>query len=218
MFNNERMEWYELIQRKMQRLGPYWNEGYREFCVAYLAASDINIAGRHTYLFGIDDGSHLRQIYQMFRYYHLTPESILVFDSFEGFTKKKIKRFLYSLPDVGIPIEHLPIDWHKWDFDEPMTPEFMNVNPKSAFWIDVDVDTYMHALHILDFMFQNRLITAQTLISFCDWGQHDGPGLAWHEMCQKYAVEAKEILSYQLGAQGTSDLQCSKVVMVEQIA
>ncbi len=206
------MQWYELIQRKMQHLGPYWNEGYREFCVTYLAASGINIAGRYNYQFGINDKANLRRIYQMFRYYHLTPERIVVFDAFEGITRKTVEEFNDTLPDRGTPIEGIPIDWARWVFDVELPPEFMKTNPKSAFWVDLDVDTYIHALHILDFMFQNRLIAPQTLVSFDDWsGTEDGAGLAWKEMGQKYFVEAKEIHSFRSG-----EFLFKKVFIVEK--
>ena len=65
------------------------DESYREFCVAYLSSSKINIEGKHNYQFGICSGIMLRLIYEMFQYYHLIPEKIHAFDSFEGIPKEQ---------------------------------------------------------------------------------------------------------------------------------
>ena len=240
------MQWYDLINRKMQLGGPVWHhEPYREFCVTYLLANNIDIAGKHSYQFGIYAGSSLRRIYEMFCCYQLVPERILAFDSFEGnpeeqagiprnigwskgscnvkdldehkidSTQTIIGKILASLPDSDIPI-----DWHAGFFDQVLTPDFMKLNPKPAFWVDLDVDLYLSSIQVLDFMFQNRLIVSQTLVSFDDWGGTEeykgGESLAWKEMCEKYSVEANEIHSFRYGDPRSSDFQCEKVFIVKK--
>jgi len=97
----------------------------------------------------------------------------------------------------------------------------MKSNLKPAFWVDIDVDLYISTIQILDFMFQNKLIVPETLVSFDDWAGTEeykgGESLAWKEMCEKYSVSVKDILSVKYGNPQTPDFHWKKVFIVETI-
>ncbi|MBF8263316.1 MAG: hypothetical protein HW387_981 [Parachlamydiales bacterium] len=235
------------MKRKNHNGGFYWNnESYREFCVTYLLNNKISISGKHNYQFGIYSGITMRWIYEMFRYYRLPCERILAFDSFEGlpeeqkgiprtsnhckgaYNVKEIEQFRDDTPQQIIkkiqstlPDNLIPIDWSIGFFDQVLTEIFLKTNPKPAFWVDLDIDLYISSIQVLDFMFKNRLIVPTTIVSFDDWGctyeYRGGESLAWKEMCQKYAVTAREIHCYRYENEGSPDYVCHKVFIVNKI-
>ncbi|MBF8263317.1 MAG: hypothetical protein HW387_982 [Parachlamydiales bacterium] len=230
-----------LTRRKKSNGTFVWSaESYREFCVTFLAANKIDISGKYNYQFGIFNGTSLRWIYEMYRFYHLSPEKILAFDSFEGlpeeqegiprlsghskgaYNVKAIENYKKDSPHqiidkikATLPDNLISIDWHIGFFEQILTESFMDTNPRPAFWVDIDVDLYISTIQVLDFMLRKHLIVPSTIVSFDDWGATEeykgGESLAWKEMCEKYSVSAKEI---HCNRQGTD---CQIVYIVDSI-
>jgi hypothetical protein len=240
------MQWQDLIIQKKKSHGPNWDESYREFIVTYLKANNIDISGKHHYSFGIWGGNGLRKMYEMFRYYDVIPEKILAFDSFEGLPDEHpgIQRNVlhprgaYNVKDIEpykndtprqiiakimatFPDNQIPVDWHVGFYEQVLSEKFMTLNPKPAFWVELDVDLYISSIQVLDFMFQNHLILPGTLVSFDDWGATEeykgGESLAWKEMCQKHAVTANELYDIHGGDKRLPTAFCAKVFSVEKI-
>lgn len=205
----------------------YEFDTYREAVVKYLAENKVDLKGKHNYQFGIFTGTTLVFIYEMFRKYGLDVEAILAFDSFEGlpeeqagiprdeewsrhnFNMKKvfntdnidtiISRIEAELPDMDIQLQ-----WHAGYFSDVLTPSFVKTyRAKPAFWVDLDVDLYISAKQVLDYMLEHKLILPGTVISYDDWGGTEefkgGESLAHKEACERFKVKCDEIHSYTNG-------------------
>ena len=192
---------------------------YREAVVQYLKRTGADVADRACYQFGIFTGTTFVFIYQMFRKYGIPVKKILAFDSFEGLpdeapgvqkhpvwqknefnakyifqnqnTHAIIDQIMCKLPDTGIPV-----DWFEGYFSDVLTDAWLDKEmPLPAFWVDIDVDLYISARQVLDFMLAHRLIVPGTIISYDDWGGTEeykgGESLAHKEMCEKYAMECE---------------------------
>ena len=193
---------------------------YREAIVSYIKENKIDISGRWNYQYGIFTGATLIFIYEMFRKYGIAPEKILAFDSFEGLPEEKAdvpksevwqkKEFsmknAFQTDDTNLIIQQIesklpdrdiPIEWYEGFFSDVLLPKFMELQPKPAFWVDLDVDLYISTYQVLDFMFANKLILKNTIVSYDDWGGTEefkgGESLAHKEMIEKYGVRFKEI-------------------------
>jgi hypothetical protein len=200
---------------------------YREAVVKYLADNKVDLKGKLNYQFGIFTGTTLVFIYEMFRKYGLDVEGILAFDSFEGLPDEQpgvprneiwnrhefnmkyvfgtqsidaiIAKIEAELPDHGIPIR-----WYAGYFSEVLTPAFLKAHPPMpAFWVDLDVDLYISAKQVLEYMLEHKLILPGTVISYDDWGGTEeykgGESLAHKEACERFKVKCDEIHTYTNG-------------------
>jgi hypothetical protein len=89
-------------------------------------------------------------------------------------------------------------------FEDTLTDDIVErLDMKPAAFVDLDADIYSSTYTALDFMFRNNLIVQGTLIAYDDWGGtpgwelgFDGESRAHREMCEKYQVQAQEIVQF----------------------
>jgi hypothetical protein len=116
----------------------------------------------------------------------------------------------------------IPIEWHVGFFADVLNADFMAGGPLPAFWVDLDVDMYISAVQVLDFMLKNQLIQVDTVLSFDDWGGTEeyrgGESLAFKEMCEKYKMFAECFHTYEgVDKRDANRHHCQKAFIVRSI-
>src|SRR5512133_227837 len=199
---------------------------YRLETVKYIMDNNLDVSGRWSYAFGICTGNTLVDIYQTFRDYGVDCEHILAFDSFEGLPDEKPglpkhrnwnrhefnMKYIFKSENTAKIIQDIearlcdrsiPIQWYEGYFIDVLNDKFLKSKPKPAFWVDLDVDLYISAAQVLDFMLKHKLILPGTILSYDDWGGTDeyagGESLAHKEACDKYGVGCEQIVSAENG-------------------
>lgn len=87
-------------------------------------------------------------------------------------------------------------------YHETLAPKVLDLSTfRPAIYVDIDVDLYISAFTVLDFMLYNKLIVPGTLIGFDDWGTENegkwGESKAWTEMCKIYGIVAEQIWEHR---------------------
>jgi len=196
----------------------------RAFSLAYIKKNNLITKGRDIYEFGVYKGKSMVHIHKELEKQNLEVHKVYGFDSFVGLPSeaKKVPIRKGWIPGQFSAVEYFENDniqsiikilKKKLAFSKiaiEIIPGFfkdvLNKNLvekykfKPACFVEIDVDLYISAYQVLDFLVKNGLIVKDTIIAYNDWGGVEefkgGESKAHKEITEKYGITAKEIFNY----------------------
>jgi hypothetical protein len=185
-----------------QRKG--WCKDHLIFAATYISNNPLlKQAEGDMYEWGTYRGETAQLMEGLFASYQIKWNQLLAIDSFEGLPDEApgVQRFYLFNKGVFNDVHFLyPIrgKYIKRWFDQMTPQDVIDYAMKPAKLIHIDSDLYVSAKQALDFMFQNKLVTENTLVGFDEYKSTEplyagGEAMAWKLASEQYGVESEEL-------------------------